>query len=133
MSRQLVVVVDARNVIRSRWPNFDEERFLDLARTWADEEGARLVAVFDGRAPGAGVGSHELDDRTTIVGTGGESADDWITEHAAEMARDGTALWLVTSDRELRERVGGHVERVIGGGSFASALETIDSEGTSAS
>jgi hypothetical protein len=32
------------------------------------------------------------------------------------------AYWLVTSDRELRERAGGGAERVIGGGAFASLL-----------
>jgi predicted RNA-binding protein with PIN domain len=121
------VIVDARNVIRSRWPNFDEERFLELARSWADEEGARLVAVFDGRAPSAGVGTQELDERTTVVGTGAESADDWIATHAAEMARDENALWLVSSDRELGERVAAYVERMIGGGSLATALEALDS------
>ena len=30
--------------------------------------------------------------------------------------------WLVTSDRELRERAGGRAERVIGGGAFARIL-----------
>jgi hypothetical protein len=59
--------------------------------------------VFDGAAPDGG------------IGTGRESADDWITRRAAELDR----YWLVTSDRELRERAGGRAERVIGGGSFA--------------
>lgn len=126
MSRR-VVIVDARNVIRSRWPNFAEERFLELARVWADAEGAQLVAVFDGRAPGSRVGSHHLGDGATVVGTGGESADDWIAKHAAGIAGDGTVLWLVTSDRELRERAAEYVERVIGGGSFAGSLEALDS------
>jgi hypothetical protein len=31
-------------------------------------------------------------------------------------------VWVVTSDRELRERVADHVERVLGGGSFAREL-----------
>jgi hypothetical protein len=31
-------------------------------------------------------------------------------------------VWLVTSDRELRERVREHAERIIGGGSFAREL-----------
>jgi YacP-like NYN domain len=117
------VLVDARNVMRSRWPNFREDRFVELTRAWAEREGVRAVAVFDGRAPGERVGVHELDDGTTLVGTGEESADDWIAAHAPEMARDGHPLWLVTSDRELRKRVTDHVDRVIGGGSFAGRLE----------
>jgi hypothetical protein len=121
-----IVIVDARNVMRSRWPNFSEERFLELIRAWADAEGAHLVAVFDGRAPGGGAGSHEIDERTTIVGTGGGSADDWIAEHAPELARVAGRLWLVSSDGELRARVGDHAERAIGGGSFATQLEALD-------
>jgi YacP-like NYN domain len=122
-----LVLVDARNVMRSRWPNIREDRFVELAREWAEREDLRLVAVFDGRAPGETIGLRELDDRTSIVGTGPESADDWIAEHAPEMARDGRRLWLVTSDRELRERVSDHAEHVIGGGSFAGRLEALTS------
>lgn len=65
--------------------------------------------VFDGRAP------VEADD---VVGTGREIADDWIAREAPSYA----PYWLVTSDRELRERAGGNAERVIGGGSFAREL-----------
>jgi hypothetical protein len=32
------------------------------------------------------------------------------------------AVWVVTSDRELRRRVEPHAERIIGGGSFAREL-----------
>jgi YacP-like NYN domain len=120
-----LVLVDARNVMRSRWPNIREDRFVELVREWAEQEEARVVAVFDGRAPGKAVGVHELDGRTSIVGTGGESADDWIAEHARKMAPDGQELWLVSSDRGLRDRVADHVDRVIGGGSFAGRLEAL--------
>ena len=123
---ELLVIVDARNVMRSRWPNIPEDRFLDLTRAWADADGARVVAVFDGRAPESRVGTHELDGRITVVGTGAGSADDWIAEHTVELGRDGTRLWLVTSDRELRERVHARVERTIGSGSFAAQLEELE-------
>jgi predicted RNA-binding protein with PIN domain len=121
-SGEQIVLVDAWNVMRSRWPNIREERFVELVREWAEQEGLRVVAVFDGHAPGGSLGVHDLDGRTTIVGTGRESADDWIAEHAGEIATDGDRLWLVSSDRELRRRVADHVERVIGGGSFAGRL-----------
>ncbi len=132
-SDEPVVLVDALNVMRSRWPNIDEDRFTELIRAWAEHEGARVVAVFDGNAPGAGVGVHELDERTTAVGTGGEIADDWIAKHAEEPTHDGHRLWLASSDRGLRERVAGRVERIIGGGSFASELEAVERQRRSAS
>jgi hypothetical protein len=102
-------VVDARNVLRSQWPNIPEERLVELARAWAGRHGVRALLVFDGDAP------VEADD---VVGTGRESADDWIARESAALA----PYWLVTSDRELRERAGGAAERVIGGGSFAREL-----------
>jgi predicted RNA-binding protein with PIN domain len=121
-----IVLVDGRNVMRSRWPNIPAERLLDLTRAWAEREGARIVVVFDGRAPGESIGLRELDERMTIVGTGHGSADDWIAEHAKETAQNGPRLWLVSSDRGLTARVAGYVEHVIGGGSFAARLEELD-------
>jgi hypothetical protein len=118
-----VVLVDARNAMRSRWPNFHEDRFLELTRAWGEREGARLVVVFDGSVPGNLVGVHELDERTTVVGTGAGIADDWIAEHAPTL---GKRVWLVSSDRALRERVADDVERVIGGGAFAGQLEELE-------
>lgn len=56
-----------------------------------------------------------------VVFEGSETADDRIAREAA--ALDGP-YWLVTSDRELRERAGSKAERVIGGGSFARELTT---------
>ena len=69
----------------------------------------RALLVFDGRAP------IDADD---VVGTGAESADDWIAREAPSFA----PYWLVTSDRELRDRAGGAAERMVGGGSFAREL-----------
>jgi predicted RNA-binding protein with PIN domain len=117
-----VALVDAWNVIRSRWPNIDEERFLEATRAWAEREGTRAVVVFDGPAPGTGGEMRELE-ATTVVGTGRASADDWIAEHARTLAEAGERVWLVSSDRGLRERVAPYAERVIGGGSFAAILE----------
>jgi hypothetical protein len=120
-----VVLVDARNALRSRWPNVPEDQFLELTHAWGEQEGVRLVVVFDGRAPGEGVGVHELEDGTTVVGTGGESADDWIAARAQTAERD-ERLWLVSSDRGLRARVEDRVERVLGGGSFLGLIGAAD-------
>jgi hypothetical protein len=102
-----VVLVDARNVLRSRWPNVPEAELVERVRTWAERAGLNAVIVFDGQAPEGG------------VGTKGESADDWIARAAGEVEEP---YWLVTSDRELRERAGGRAERTIGGGAFLGEL-----------
>jgi hypothetical protein len=103
----LTVLIDARNVLRSRWPNIPEEKLVTLVSAWAEAQGVDFELVFDGRAPAGG------------IGTAGESADDWIARGAAELDEP---YWLVTSDRELRERAGRRAERVIGGGAFAREL-----------
>jgi hypothetical protein len=109
-------------VLRSRWPNIPEQRMVELCCDWAERAGHRALVVFDRRAPGALVGEREIAAHCELVGTGPESADDWIARRAGELARAGQTYWLVTSDRELRGRAGAHAERVIGGGSFASHL-----------
>jgi hypothetical protein len=111
------VMIDARNVLRSRWPNVPEQELVDRTRAWADRHGHSVVLVFDGRAPGGIVGAEELDERTTLVGSGPESADEWLIREIPRR-RD---TWLVTSDRALREAAG--AERVSGGGGFLQELE----------
>ncbi len=118
----VIVLVDARNVLRSRWPNIPEDELVELCCAWAAEHGRRALIVFDGRAPGGLVGERDETPACQVVGTGGESADDWIARRAAELARREEAHWLVTSDRGLRARAGGHAAKTVGGGSFAGEL-----------
>lgn len=120
----LLVVVDAWNVIRSRWPNFREERFLELVRRWAEREGAEAIVVFDGRS----IETREVDECLRVVGTGAGSADDWIAAQAPRWAEQGRRLWVVTSDRELRRRVEPYAENTIGGGAFAGQLLELERE-----
>ena len=110
-----VVLVDARNVLRSRWPNIPEDELVRGVEAWAAEEGLEPVLVFDGRAP-------EVETAARVVGSGPESADDWIAAEAARLAAAATPYWLVTSDRELRERAGGASERIVGGGTLAARI-----------
>lgn len=110
-----VALVDARNVLRSRWPNVREDALVRGVERWAEGEGVDPVIVFDGRAP-------EVETGARLVGSGGQIADDWIAAEAARLALDAMPYWLVTSDRELRERAGGSAERVIGGGTLAARL-----------
>ena len=111
------VLVDAENVRRSTWPNVAAGELVGLCASWGAAEGVRLVVVFDGSAP-------EIDPGASVelVSTGGESADDWITQEARRLAERGVSFWLVTSDRELRARAGRAAERTLGGGAFALAL-----------
>ena len=82
---------------RSTWPNIGRDELVELVRAWGAREGVDPVIVFEGK----------------------ETADDRIAREAAEL--DGP-YWLVTSDRELRERAGGGADRGIGGGAFVREL-----------
>ena len=104
------VLVDARNVLRSQWPNVPEAELVERCCAWAARHDHDLVLVFDGTTPGNVVGVERLDDRTTLVGSGGESADDWLAREAPSYP----GAWLVTSDRELRARAGRDAVRIVG-------------------
>jgi hypothetical protein len=103
-----LVVVDAENVRRSRWPNLSREQLVERARTWAAREGHELVIVFDGAPP---------EQAPDLVGSG--NADDAIVELAVALDRP---WWLISSDRGLRLRVGDRPERIVGGGSFVRTI-----------
>jgi hypothetical protein len=91
------VLVDAENVRRSLWPNIPKDELVDLCAAWAESEG------------------HDVE----VVWEADESADDRIARQVTEVA---PPVWVVTSDRELRERVEPYAERIIGGGSFARLI-----------
>lgn len=98
----VTVLVDAENVRRSLWPNIGRGELVDLAERWARQEGHEVLVVSEAE----------------------ESADDRIARWAADP--EGP-YWLVTSDRELRERAGEGAERLIGGGAFARMLRELPS------
>jgi rRNA-processing protein FCF1 len=91
------VLVDAENVRRSVWPNIPRAELERLCAAWAERDGHDAILVWEGS----------------------ETADDRIAREAGELTQP---VWVVTSDRELRERVAGAVERIIGGGTFARGL-----------
>jgi hypothetical protein len=96
-----VVLVDAENVRRSRWPNIAADELVERCEAWAECEGVDVEVVFE---PPTG------------------TADDLIAGRAEELASAGVGYWLVTSDRALRGRAGKRAERLIGGGSFVELL-----------
>jgi predicted RNA-binding protein with PIN domain len=118
----VIALVDARNVLRSRWPNIPEPELVERTLAWAAEEGNEAIVVFDGKAPGGVLGERDLEGGAVLVGTGGESADDWLIRRASALDAAGEPYLLVTSDRALRDQAGRAAERTIGGGSFARTL-----------
>jgi hypothetical protein len=103
-----LVVVDAENARRSRWPNLSKHDLLERARKWAKREGVDLMVVFDGQAP------EESPDVASAP-----HADDEIVRIVRE--HDGP-VWLVTSDRELRRRVRESAVKTLGGGGFVGRI-----------
>jgi hypothetical protein len=91
------VLVDAENVRRSVWPNIGRAELEQRCHEWGRAHGHDVVVVWEGT----------------------ETADDRI---ALEVRQLAPPLWVVTSDRGLRERVANRVERIVGGGSFAREL-----------
>jgi predicted RNA-binding protein with PIN domain len=94
------VLVDAENVRRSLWPNMPGNELEERSKAWGDEHGHAV----------------------TVVWEGAESGDDRIARLVRELE---APVWVVTSDRELRERVRERAERLIGGGSFARELQAL--------
>ena len=91
------VLIDGENVRRSTWPNIGRDELDQQAQRWGNDHGHDVVVVWEGS----------------------ESADDRIARQVRELP---APLWVVTSDRGLRERVVDRVERIVGGGSFARQL-----------
>ena len=79
------------------WPNIPKDELERLAAEWADEHGHDIHVIWEGA----------------------QTADDVIARDVRQLA---SRVWVVTSDRELRERVRDYAERIIGGGSFAREL-----------
>jgi hypothetical protein len=91
------VLVDAENVRRSLWPNMPGDELVERSAAWGEK------------------GGHDV----RVVWEEAESGDDQIARLVREVE---PPVWVVTSDRGLRDRVRDHADRVIGGGSFAREL-----------
>jgi hypothetical protein len=91
------VLVDAENVRRSLWPNMPGDELEERSAAWGEREGHAVQVVWEGS----------------------DSGDDQIARLVKEL---DPPVWVVTSDRGLRERVRDYTDRIIGGGSFAREL-----------
>lgn len=91
------MLVDGENVRRSVWPNIGRAELEDRSDAWGRDHGHDVIVVWEGA----------------------ETADDRIAREVQELT---PPLWVVTSDRELRERVADRTERILGGGAFAREL-----------
>ncbi|MBC7460870.1 MAG: NYN domain-containing protein [Thermoleophilia bacterium] len=120
----LHVIIDGRNVMRSRWPNVGERELVEAVARWSAAHARTpiVAVVFDGTYEGDGPGMYEHDERTVVVATKGEIADDVIAREVEELRAELEPVIVATSDRELRARVEAHGAKVIGGGSF---LQTV--------
>ena len=125
MPQQQLMVVDAANVIGSRPDGWWRDRpaavrrlVTALARSRRDDE--EVVVVVEGaarRGVEAGVRNGVL-----VVHAPG-SADDEIVRIVAEaMAGSRQSITVVTSDRQLRERVTALEARVLGSGALREQL-----------
>ena len=68
------------------------------------------------------MGEQEVGAHCVVVGTGRETADDWLERAAAICRAEQRPYWLVTSDRALRAAAGRGAEKTVGGGTFAREL-----------
>lgn len=123
-SKAVKVLIDARNVVRSQWPNIADQKLVDLCWSWGAQHGHHVVVAFDGVAPAGLVGEKEMGPGCTVIGCGSRSADSWLEREAHRCHDAGQLYWLVTSDRLLRNVAGVHAERVIGGGTFAGEISS---------
>lgn len=116
----LHVIIDGRNVMRSRWPNAGERELVEAVARWAGEHPRTpiVAVVFDGTYEDDGPGMYEHDERTVVVATKGELADDVIVAEVEELREQLEPVIVATSDGELRDRVEALGAKVIGGGSF---------------
>ena len=121
-------IVDGMNVIGSRpdgwWRDRRGamERLVEQLRRHAEDTDEAVTVVFDGRPFEISAGIASAPRVVFASRAGRDAADDRIVEL---VAGDGepAALLVVTSDRELSDRVRAHGADVVGARSFIRRLE----------
>jgi predicted RNA-binding protein with PIN domain len=119
-------LVDGNNVMGARPDGWWRDRDGAMARlvvalqAFADDSGDEVAVVFDGRERDVGQGT--APDVAVAFAPGGRDAADHVI--ARRVAGDGepATLTVVTSDRELAERVRAAGAQVAGAGGFRDRL-----------
>lgn len=116
----LHVIIDGRDVLRSRSPNPGERELVDAVARWAAQHARTpiVAVVFGGTYEGDGPGMYEHDERTVVVATDGEVAGNVIVGEVEELRAESEPVIVVTSDGELCARVEAHGAKAIDSGSF---------------
>lgn len=120
------VIVDGMNVIGSRPDGWWRDRHGAMRRLVAqlgelsEANGDEIRVVLDGRPPADPPSAPGVE--VEFAPGGRNSADDRIVEVVAADADPGS-LRVVTSDRELRERVRAHGTQVVGAGTLRAELD----------
>jgi predicted RNA-binding protein with PIN domain len=120
------LIVDGNNVMGSRPDGWWRDRagatrrLVERIGAWAQETGAEVLVVFDGRPP-AGLPAPPRVELRFAERAGANAADDVIAELVADATAPGS-LRVVTSDAELARRVRAHGADVIGARGFRDQL-----------
>jgi predicted RNA-binding protein with PIN domain len=116
-------IVDGSNVLGTMRADLhgDEPKreLVRLLARFARAKRTKLIAVFDGPAPGSfarHLGS------VTVLFSGGRTADDIIVERTSA----GTGWNVVTADRQLAARIGRRSARVVAPAALMSEIETAE-------
>jgi predicted RNA-binding protein with PIN domain len=118
-------MVDGMNVVGSRPDGWWRDRraamtrLVSLLRDFADETGDPLTVVFDGRPFDLSAESVQVEFAT---GRGPNAADHDIAARV-EQDPDPQSITVVTSDRELADRVSGAGASVMGASAFRRRLD----------
>jgi predicted RNA-binding protein with PIN domain len=119
-------LVDGNNVIGARPDGWWRDRDGAMARlvaslqAFADESGDPVAVVFDGHE--RDVGAAAAPDVTVDFAPGGRDAADHAIAKRVAGDGDPATLTVVTSDRELAERVRAAGAQVVGSGGFRDRL-----------
>lgn len=106
----VVAFIDARNVAHAVDPPASDDRVTDAIVSWAALQAVRADIVFDGSSAVA-AGAWAPGIRVHHAGT--ETADTVIERLVRSARSRGYEVWLVSSDRGIRDAVSAHVERIL--------------------
>ena len=116
----LHVIIDGRDVLRTREPSPGERELVEAVARWANEHPRTpiVAVVFDGAYGDGEPGMVEHDQRTVVVATGAEPGADVIVAEVEELRAESEPVIVVTGASDLRERVESLGAKVIEGASF---------------